>query len=83
MIFTNKQLISIKGIKKDKKGLALLAKSLASHVLLSSLTEEERNEVFESMFTVTAKPGELIIKQGDAGDNFYIIEQVWGKTVKQ
>lgn len=74
---TRNQLVSNgeNGIKKDKKGLALLSRSLASHVLLSSLTEEERNEVFESMFTVTAKPGELIIKQGDAGDNFYIIEQ--------
>jgi len=63
------------GVKKDGKSAVSLSQSLASNILLSTLNDEERAEVFENMFTVTAKPGELIIKQGDEGDNFYIIEQ--------
>lgn len=63
------------GVKKDGKSAVSLSQSLANNILLSTLNDEERAEVFENMFTVTAKPGELIIKQGDEGDNFYIIEQ--------
>eukprot|EP00092_Neocalanus_flemingeri_P006956 GFUD01007508.1.p1 GENE.GFUD01007508.1~~GFUD01007508.1.p1 ORF type:complete len:285 (+),score=65.81 GFUD01007508.1:74-928(+) len=61
------------GGRKDHK--ASVSKSLSNHMLLRGLTESERNEVFEAMFNIIAKPGDLIIKQGDEGDNFYIIEQ--------
>ena len=66
----------MKVIKKDGKSAVSLSQLLANHVLLSSLTDTERTEVFENMFSVTARPGQLIIKQGDEGDNFFIIEQV-------
>ena len=32
--------------------------------------------VFEYLFPCDANNGDVIIKQGDEGDNFYIIEQV-------
>jgi CRP-like cAMP-binding protein len=38
------------------------------------LDEKERSDIFDAMFPVSAVPGEIIIKQGDEGDNFYIID---------
>lgn len=32
-------------------------------------------DVLDAMFEKTVKPGEFIIKQGDDGDNFYVIER--------
>lgn len=32
------------------------------------------NQVLNAMFEKTVKPGEYIIRQGDDGDNFYVIE---------
>ena len=34
------------------------------------------SNVFEYLFPCDAVSGDTIIKQGDEGDNFYIIEQV-------
>merc|ERR1712106_997929 len=39
------------------------------------LKVEEMNEVFESLFPSEAKAEEMIIQQGDEGDNFYIIDE--------
>jgi hypothetical protein len=35
-----------------------------------------RSDIFDAMFPSSALPGEIIIQQGDEGDNFYIIDQV-------
>ena len=35
-----------------------------------------RSDIFDAMFPSSAMPGEIIIQQGDEGDNFYIIDQV-------
>jgi cAMP-dependent protein kinase regulator len=32
------------------------------------------NEILDAMFERKAKPEDIIIKQGDDGDNFYVIE---------
>ena len=42
----------------------------------SHLDENERSDIFDAMFPSSAMPGEIIIQQGDEGDNFYIIDQV-------
>ena len=38
--------------------------------------EDEMTNVFEYLFPCDANTGDVIIKQGDEGDNFYIVEQV-------
>ena len=38
------------------------------------MDENERSDIFDAMFPVNAMPGEVIIQQGDEGDNFYIID---------
>ena len=54
--------------------MASLSKAIAKNVLFSHLDENERSDIFDAMFPVTAIPGEVIIHQGDEGDNFYIID---------
>jgi cAMP-dependent protein kinase regulator len=39
------------------------------------LEENQRKEIFDAMFPVVHNPGEIIIKQGDEGDNFYVIDE--------
>jgi len=62
-------------VPKDERTLASLLKAIAKNVLLSHLGEEEKRLISECMFPSTATAGEVVIKQGDLGDNFYIIDQ--------
>ncbi len=59
---------------KDYKTMAALSKAIAKNVLFSHLDENERSDIFDAMFPVNAIPGEVVIEQGDDGDNFYIID---------
>jgi hypothetical protein len=51
-----------------------LARSIDKNVLFCHLDENERSDIFDAMFSVSASPGEKIIQQGDEGDNFYVID---------
>ncbi|XP_043212646.1 cAMP-dependent protein kinase type I regulatory subunit-like [Amphibalanus amphitrite] len=51
-----------------------LSKAIAKNVLFSHLDENERSDIFDAMFSQTFLKGETIIKQGDEGDNFYVID---------
>jgi len=42
--------------------------------LLSTLTKYERFRLAESLKTATFNSGDVIIKEGEPGDDFYIIE---------
>lgn len=64
-----------KVVPKDYKTMEALAKAIAKNVLFSHLDENERSDIFDAMFPVAATPGEVIIQQGDDGDNFYVIDQ--------
>ena len=54
--------------------MASLSKAIAKNVLFSHLDENERSDIFDAMFPVNALPGEVIIQQGDDGDNCYIVD---------
>lgn len=64
-----------KVVPKDYKTMEALAKAIAKNVLFSHLDENERSDIFDAMFPVAAHAGEVIIQQGDEGDNFYVIDQ--------
>eukprot|EP01088_Endostelium_zonatum_P004050 TRINITY_DN15266_c0_g1_i1.p1 TRINITY_DN15266_c0_g1~~TRINITY_DN15266_c0_g1_i1.p1 ORF type:complete len:334 (+),score=75.95 TRINITY_DN15266_c0_g1_i1:68-1069(+) len=55
--------------------------AVARNILFTQLESDDRELVFGAMEKVIAKPGDVIIKQGDEGDYFYIIDsgdaQVW------
>lgn len=63
-----------KVITKDYKTMAALSKAIEKNVLFSHLDEDEKSDIFDAMFPVNSIAGEYIIKQGDDGDNFYIID---------
>ena len=52
-----------------------LAKAIENNLLFSHLDETELSDICDAMFPVHSIAGESIIKQGDDGDNFYIIDQ--------
>ncbi|CAL8076015.1 unnamed protein product [Calicophoron daubneyi] len=64
-----------KVVPKDYKTMTALSKAIAKNVLFSHLDETERSDIFDAMFPMHRNPGDVIIQQGDEGDNFYIIDQ--------
>lgn len=50
--------------------------------ILSSLVPYERSKIADALESLTYHPGDIIIKQGDPGDNFYIIESGEAVVVK-
>ena len=65
-----------KVVPKDEATRASLSKAIGKNVLFSHLDESERSDIFDAMFPTVATTDDVIIQQGDEGDNFYIIDQV-------
>ncbi|KAF6216581.1 hypothetical protein GE061_000924 [Apolygus lucorum] len=51
-----------------------LAENVRNILLFRSLDPEQTNEVLNAMFEKRVQKGDSIIKQGDDGDNFYVID---------
>jgi cAMP-dependent protein kinase regulator len=58
-----------------------LQRCVAGNVLFASLESDELTEVLDAMFLCNKQGGDIIMKQGDEGDNFYCIDkgtvEVW------
>ncbi|KAH6922255.1 hypothetical protein HPB50_011238 [Hyalomma asiaticum] len=50
-----------------------LGEAVKNILLFKSLDVNQMQEVIDAMFERKVKPGEVVIKQGDDGDNFYVI----------
>lgn len=50
--------------------------------ILSSLVPYERSKIADALESLTFHPGDTIIRQGDPGDNFYIIESGEAAVIK-
>lgn len=53
----------------------LLTRVVQQNILFRNFKSEEHASIVEAFECVTAKAGEIVIKQGDSGEYFYIIEQ--------
>eukprot|EP01132_Coremiostelium_polycephalum_P002559 gene2559-3169_t len=65
---------AIQTIPKTEEIQQRLEQALYKNIMFSHLEEEERNSVFGAMFEVQYKKGDVIIRQGDDGDNFYVVD---------
>jgi cAMP-dependent protein kinase regulator len=55
--------------------MASLQKSIEKNILIKHLEDYQRKDIFDAMFPMVHNPGDIIIKQGDEGDNFYVIDE--------
>jgi cAMP-dependent protein kinase regulator len=63
-----------KVVPKDDETMEHLRSVVIGNVLFQHLEEDELADVLNAMFEVKPKAGEIIIQQGDEGDNFYVID---------
>jgi len=59
---------------KSEEETKFLDETLGSNFIFSDLTESERKMLIDAMQKETAEEGDMIIKQGDTGDFFYICQ---------
>ncbi|XP_034944266.1 cAMP-dependent protein kinase type II regulatory subunit [Chelonus insularis] len=52
-----------------------LSDSVKNIILFRTLDKEQMADVLDAMFEKIVEPGDYIIRQGDDGDNFYVIER--------
>ena len=73
---TSFEKVKLKKVKKGAKTAALLVAAMEDprHLIFTGMTDESRQSACECMFEVKAKRGTDVIKQGDKGDNVYIVE---------
>jgi len=62
-------------VVKDDAALARIEACVTKNFLCGHLSQEYRAAVISSMKEVTVAKGETIIKQGDVGDFWYIVDQ--------
>mmetsp|Transcript_4816 Transcript_4816/g.16791 ORF Transcript_4816/g.16791 Transcript_4816/m.16791 type:complete len:1045 (+) Transcript_4816:248-3382(+) len=60
--------------KKTSQEYASIGQAVKANFLFSHLTEEKRTLLFDLMEERTVKQDEVIIRQGDKGDYFYIVK---------
>jgi hypothetical protein len=72
-IESDRHLLTTK-IPKTPKEIDAILMTISDNFLFHHLSNAQRLSLVESMHKVNVKAGDWIIKQGDAGDRFYIIE---------
>jgi len=70
----NKQVHEVKKIPKTSEESSRIREILKTSPFLQHLEEKNITTLEDAFFKVEKKDGEVIIKQGDMGDNFYVID---------
>lgn len=52
-----------------------LAEAVKNILLFRALDKEQMQEVLDAMFEKKVAAGDVVIRQGDDGDNFYVIQE--------
>lgn len=61
-------------IPKDYKTTLALNKAISNHILFKHLDENEKSDIFDAMFMTNFTASEFVMRQGDEGDNFYVVD---------
>ena len=61
-------------VAKDEEETNAIANALKSNFLFQHLTPSQRSTVISVMQPLSVQPGDVVIKQGDQGDRFYVID---------
>jgi CRP-like cAMP-binding protein len=64
-----------KRIPKGEEAAASIASALQGHFLFCDLAEDEIELMVGAMFEQRVEVGDVVIRQGDKGDNFYTVQE--------
>eukprot|EP01137_Pigoraptor_chileana_P004141 Opistho-2@2568 len=59
---------------KSDEAMARIAAACSGNLLFRNLEPDQRRGIFDAMFERRVTAGEEVIKQGDEGDNFYVVD---------
>jgi len=62
-------------IPKDDVTQKALREAMCKNLLFKHLDADEQKAIFDAMFSVEKRKGDVIIEQGEEGDNFYVIDK--------
>ena len=68
-------LLQLPKIEKSAEAMARISTAVSKNMLCSALTAQYKDAVIASMKEVTAKAGETVIKQGELGDFWYVVDK--------
>lgn len=68
-------------IPKSREALMRIASAMANNLLFRNLEKDQRRQVVDAMFERRVTTDEVVIKQGDEGDNFYIVDDGWFEVI--
>lgn len=71
LLFSSFQIIHPKSDEQRE----ILAMAVKNILLFRSLDASQMQEVLDAMFERRVVPNEIVIQQGDDGDNFYVIQR--------
>lgn len=60
---------------KTDEEASRISNVMDKNILFKYLDDHQRKIILNAMFKVDKQPGDVIIKQGDEGDNFYVIDK--------
>ncbi|GMF43159.1 unnamed protein product [Phytophthora fragariaefolia] len=66
--------VSDHAIPKTSMELKLLEALTKNNWLFRQLTQAQKDDIFAVMERITVREGDMVIRQGDPGDKFYIVE---------
>lgn len=61
-------------IPKSPASIKRIQEAVAGSLLFKNLDNQQRQHIFDAMFERRIIAGEVVIRQGDEGDNFYIVD---------
>ena len=61
-------------IPKSEEALKRIALACAGNTLFDGINDEQLQSLFLAMTQVSTKPGDMIIRQGEKGDNYYVVD---------
>jgi CRP-like cAMP-binding protein len=62
-------------IPKNSKSVHSIESAVSKNLLFKNLDPLQRRRIIDAMFERKVLAGETVIKQGDEGDNFYVVDQ--------
>eukprot|EP00002_Diphylleia_rotans_P008655 TRINITY_DN1867_c0_g1_i15.p2 TRINITY_DN1867_c0_g1~~TRINITY_DN1867_c0_g1_i15.p2 ORF type:complete len:352 (+),score=90.66 TRINITY_DN1867_c0_g1_i15:252-1307(+) len=63
-----------KVIPKSEEAMKSIERAIEKNILFKGLDEEQKKDILNAMFEKKVVKDDVIIKQGDEGDNFYVID---------